>query len=58
MDGGSELDVLLKTERTFPPPSEFAERANANDPRVYEQADADPEAWWASWADRLEWIEP
>jgi acetyl-CoA synthetase len=54
----AELDVLLKTEETFPPPPEFAEQANANDPKVYEEADADPEAWWASWADKLEWIEP
>ena len=53
-----ELDVLLKTEQTFPPPEEFARKANANDPKVYEQADSDPEAWWASWADDLEWIEP
>ena len=53
-----ELDVLLKTERTFPPPPEFAKQANAGDPKIYEQADADPDAWWASWADRLEWIEP
>ncbi len=57
-EGHSELDVLLHTERTFPPPPEFAAQANANDPDVYEQADADPEAWWASWADKLDWIEP
>ncbi|MDP9189580.1 MAG: acetate--CoA ligase [Actinomycetota bacterium] len=56
--GGKELDVLLKTEQTFPPPAEFAAQANANDPEIYEQANADPEAWWASWADKLEWIEP
>jgi acetyl-CoA synthetase len=54
----SELDVLLETERTFPPPPEFAERANANDPRIYERAEADPEGWWSSWAEKLEWIEP
>ncbi len=53
-----EMDVLLKTEQTFPPPEEFAERANANDPAIYDEASADPEKWWASWADRLEWIEP
>ncbi|MGH2955738.1 MAG: acetate--CoA ligase [Solirubrobacterales bacterium] len=54
----SELDVLLETERTFPPPEEFAEQANANDPKIYEEAEADPEGWWASWAEKLEWIEP
>ncbi|MGZ8667619.1 MAG: acetate--CoA ligase, partial [Solirubrobacterales bacterium] len=56
--GKGELDVLLATERTFPPPPEFAEQANANDPKIYDEANADPEAWWASWADKLEWIEP
>jgi acetyl-CoA synthetase len=56
--GGSELDVLLETEQTFPPPEEFAKQANANDPKIYERADADPEAWWASWAEKLEWSEP
>ena len=43
-----ELHVLLKTERTFPPPEEFAAQANASDPEIYERADADPETWWAS----------
>jgi acetyl-CoA synthetase len=56
--GHGDLDVLLHTERTFPPPSEFAAQANASDPGVYERADADPEAWWGSWAEKLEWIEP
>ena len=53
-----ELDVLLQTEQTFPPPEEFAAQANATDPDIYERAGADPEGWWASWADKLEWIEP
>jgi acetyl-CoA synthetase len=54
----SELDVLLRTEQTFPPPPEFAAEANASDPEIYERADADHETWWASWAEKLEWIEP
>ena len=53
-----ELDVLLKTEQTFPPPEEFAAQANASDPGVYERAAADPETWWASWAEKLDWITP
>ncbi|KAA0272921.1 MAG: acetate--CoA ligase [Acidobacteria bacterium] len=52
------IDVLLHTERTFPPPPEFAARANASDPGIYERAAADPEAWWGSWAEKLDWIEP
>jgi acetyl-CoA synthetase len=53
-----ELDVLLGTESTFPPPGGFAAAAQWSDPAVYEEAAADPEAWWAGWAERLEWIEP
>jgi acetyl-CoA synthetase len=56
--GGSELDVLLETEQTFPPPPEFAAQANASDPGIYERADADPETWWASWAEKLDWTKP
>jgi acetyl-CoA synthetase len=57
-DDGGKLDVLLHTERTFPPPPEFAAQANASDPGIYERAAAEPEAWWGSWAEKLEWIEP
>ena len=57
-ESGGELDVLLHTEQTFPPPPEFAAQANASDPGIYERAAADPETWWASWAEKLEWIEP
>ncbi len=53
-----EIDVLLATEQTFPPPPEFVAQANASDPGIYERADADPEAWWGSWAEKLDWIEP
>ena len=55
---GSELDVLLHTEQTFPPPPEFAAQANASDPEVYARADQDPETWWASWAEKLAWMKP
>lgn len=52
------IDVLMKTEQSFEPPPEFAAQANASDPGIYERADDDPEAWWGSWAEKLEWIEP
>jgi acetyl-CoA synthetase len=54
----SELDVLLKTEQTFPPPEDFAAASDFSDPEIYARADADPEGWWASWAEKLDWIEP
>ena len=52
------IDVLMKTEQSFEPPPEFAAQANASDPGIYERANEDPEAWWGSWAEKLEWIEP
>jgi acetyl-CoA synthetase len=56
--GSGDLDVLLQTEQTFPPPPDFAAQANASDPEIYERASDDPDAWWGSWAEKLEWIEP
>ena len=52
------LDSLLTEDRSFPPPPEFAARANANDAAVYARADADPETYWADWARRLHWFKP
>ena len=51
------IENLLHENRTFAPSPEFVASANANDPAIYELADADPEAWWASWADELDWFE-
>ena len=48
------LSALLHETRTFSPPSGFAERANAK-PGIYEEAEADPEAFWAAQADHLKW---
>jgi acetyl-CoA synthetase len=47
-----ELTELLEVER-FEPPSEFAAGALLADPAVYEQAAADPEAWWLRQARQL-----
>jgi acetyl-CoA synthetase len=58
MSTESTLDSLLTEDRSFPPPPEFAAQANANDPAVYAQAAADPEAYWAEWAERLHWFKP
>ena len=52
-----ELSALLEVER-FEPPAEFRERALWSDPAVYEEAAADPEAWWLRQAtELLDWIE-
>jgi acetyl-CoA synthetase len=47
----------LQQVETFPPPPEFAARANVTDPEIYARAAADPEAWWVEQAERLEWFE-
>ena len=52
------IEALLQERRTFTPPREFAAQANLNDESVYEQAEKDPDAWWASEAEHLDWFEP
>jgi acetyl-CoA synthetase len=51
-----ELAALLDVER-FAPPSAFREHALLNDPAVYEQAAADPLAWWSAHAQALDWFQ-
>jgi acetyl-CoA synthetase len=53
-----DLSELLSVER-FEPPRSFRERALLRDPAVYDEAAADPEAWWLRQAtELLDWIEP
>jgi acetyl-CoA synthetase len=54
---GSAIEALFEERRRFPPSAEFAAQANAT-ADLYEQADRDYLAFWASWARRLEWIKP
>src|SRR5260370_5991781 len=55
---GDRLEKLLQVEK-FPPPADFTARAVVSDPAVYEQAAADPPAWWATQArERLHWDTP
>jgi acetyl-CoA synthetase len=49
------ISNLYREERTFPPPPEFRANALVSDESVYEEAEKDPEAWWASHAERLRW---
>jgi acetyl-CoA synthetase len=49
---GQDLESMLDVER-FEPPAEFRERALWSDPEVYEEAAADPEAWWLRQATEL-----
>ncbi len=51
-----ELDRLLAVE-SFEPPPEFRAAALLSDPAVYEEAAADPEAWWLRQAtELLDWV--
>ncbi len=55
------LDALLHEERRFAPPAPFAEAANvtaADADARHAAAAADPVAYWAEQAARLEWAEP
>ena len=51
------IEALLEERRTFEPPEDFVEQANADDPSIYTQAENDPDGWWASQAERLDWFE-
>ena len=50
------IEALLQEDRRFPPPEEFARRANVSDPRVYEEAEKDLEGFWARFAEELHWF--
>ncbi|HEX6068490.1 MAG TPA: acetate--CoA ligase, partial [Longimicrobiaceae bacterium] len=55
-DSPHTLDTLLQEHRRFPPPEEFARAAHVSDPAIYAEAAADPEAYWARWAEELHWF--
>jgi acetyl-CoA synthetase len=44
-----------RLEERFAPPAEFAAHAAVTDPAIYEEAAADPEAFWARQAEALHW---
>jgi acetyl-CoA synthetase len=54
----TDIDVLLREDRTFPPPPSFARAAHVNDPAIYDRAARDPETFWAEQARELEWFTP
>jgi len=54
------IESYLNEHRLFPPPAEFAKNAEINSFDEYEllyaEAQADPEAFWAGEADKLDWF--
>ena len=57
MATGSGIDIFYGGGEKFPPPSEFAARANAT-ADLYDIAEKDFVAYWESEARRLVWFEP
>jgi acetyl-CoA synthetase len=52
------IEDYYREDRTFPPPADFAARALVADRSLYEEAAADPEAFWARQARELvSWFE-
>ncbi|HJT36884.1 MAG TPA: acetate--CoA ligase [Actinomycetota bacterium] len=58
MDSERAIETLFEERRTFPPPRELAENANAASSEIYDRAAADPESFWADQARLLEWTTP
>src|SRR5437773_8064627 len=50
-----ELEDLLREDRAFAPPADFKARSLVRDESIYADAERDPEAFWARFADELEW---
>ena len=53
-----EIADLLQEDRTFAPAASFRAQANVRDEDVYARAARDPEAFWAGFAEELEWFSP
>ena len=51
----AEISALLHEDRVFPPKPEFAARAAVRDEHAYEEAERDPETFWAKFAEELDW---
>lgn len=50
-------DAIFTDASSFPPDPAFTAQANARDLEIYDRAAADPEAFWASFAEELDWIQ-
>jgi len=56
--GSTPIEALLKEKRKFPPPREFAKRANVNRASVYTEAAKNPTKFWERFARELDWFKP
>jgi len=51
------VNVLLEENRIFLPGEEFKNKASIKDESIYAEAKQDREAFWAKWAQHLDWFE-
>ncbi len=52
------IESLLGEDRSFPPPADFKASAHVIDAGIYDEANADPDGFWARQAaDLLDWFE-
>lgn len=60
MSDRSAIESILNESRVFPPPQQFAEQAHIKSfeeyEKIYAEAEADPEAFWAKQAEELHWF--
>ncbi|MEK7856644.1 MAG: AMP-binding protein, partial [Acidobacteriota bacterium] len=60
MSDNSAIESVLSEKRLFPPPAEFAANAHIKSfdeyERLYAEAKADPQAFWAKQAEELSWF--
>ena len=54
-DSRATIEALYGESRTFAPPASFVANANYSDPGIYDEANADPETFWAKQAESLTW---
>ena len=61
-DGTHEIQSVLREERRFPPPADFAEHAEVKGlaayDKLHQEAEGDPEGFWAERARELTWYKP
>ena len=55
-NGKKTIDVLLKEERVFESSPDFKADSNIKDPEIYEKARENPEKFWESFANELNWV--
>ena len=56
VESTGNIESLLQEDRVFPPTEQFKSQANISDPKIYEEALKDPEAFWAKFAEELDWF--